>query len=489
MRIAISAALAIAVVVPAAIAQDYSSAPAMPPYTAKQTITHIQILANGTNITQVTEGTVARDADGRTRQENSNTLPDGSKTTTVFVNDPVDKVNLRWTTGNPAAQRIVTIAHFGQPARTPANTVAMANTQHQKYYPNYTESLQPQTIEGLYVTGNRNTRTIPAGTEGNDHDIVITSENWFSQELRIMVRFTTDDPRSGKNTTELSEIVRTAPDPALFKAPAGYELRDATLQNGPANTPAVDRISQTSPVTTPAQPPVAGLYPPQTTSGTGFTGVPYSGKETTERVQTAADGSKFTDTHVSMIWRDTAGRTRQDHLQKSNYGTEYRSVVITDPIAGMYLKWTIGGDNPTKVATIWPLTMPQQRVTSPPPPRKPTAEAKPTAVPVSTASKPELAPADRAFGLETLTPQEINGVFAEGTRTKRIVHTGTAGKNYDISVINELWVSPDLRIIMRHVMDDPRTGLSTTNVTDVVRGDPDPSMFKAPDGYEVRDMR
>jgi hypothetical protein len=56
-------------------------------------------------------------------------------------------------------------------------------------------------------------------------------------------------------------------------------------------------------------------------------------------------------------------------------------------------------------------------------------------------------------------------------------------------VINELWTSPDLRIIIRHNMDDPRTGTSTTNLTEVVRGDPDPSLFQPPEGYAVADHR
>ena len=40
----------------------------LPPYTAKQKITRVQTLANGTTITTVTTSQVWRDADGRIRQ-------------------------------------------------------------------------------------------------------------------------------------------------------------------------------------------------------------------------------------------------------------------------------------------------------------------------------------------------------------------------------------------------------------------------------------
>jgi hypothetical protein len=57
----------------------------------------------------------------------------------------------------------------------------------------------------------------------------VTSETWTSPDLKITVRQITDDPRSGKVTTELTNITRTDPDPALFQAPEGYTVRDMSL--------------------------------------------------------------------------------------------------------------------------------------------------------------------------------------------------------------------------------------------------------------------
>lgn len=53
---------------------------------------------------------------------------------------------------------------------------------------------------------------------------------------------------------------------------------------------------------------------------------------------------------------------------------------------------------------------------------------------------------------------------------------------------SETWTSPDLKITARQVTDDPRTGKATTELTNIDRSDPAPSLFKAPDGYTVVEM-
>jgi len=214
--------------------------------------------------------------------------------------------------------------------------------------------------------------------------------------------------------------------------------------------------------------------PAQTTSGTGFTGAPYSGKETTVTEKILTDGTRTTETFVQLLWRDAEGRTRTEHIQHTDAGEEYRSVIITDPIGGVYLKWTIGLESAKKVMHIWPVA-PHQRVTAPPPTGQPRTTQ-------SDASQP-------GFHSETLPPQQINGVDAEGTRSCRTIQMDEESSHRVIEVTNENWISPDLRIVVRHIHDDPRTGRETTDLTDVVRGDPDPSLFQPPAGYQVVDHR
>jgi len=194
-----------------------------PPYSGKQTTTRVQTLADGTHITTVTTSQVWRDADGRTRQETYSTLNDGTPSHFISIYDPAAHVRMTWTVDNPNMAKVVNVYRDPQPVVQPVTTV---QPTAQRYYPTSNQSLPPQTIDGIYVTGSRNTRTIPAGYAGNDRDITTTTEGWMSQTLGIELRYITDDPRTGKQTTEVTDIQQTAPDPALFQPPEGYQVKE-----------------------------------------------------------------------------------------------------------------------------------------------------------------------------------------------------------------------------------------------------------------------
>jgi hypothetical protein len=68
--------------------------------------------------------------------------------------------------------------------------------------------------------------SFPAGSEGNDQQITVTTESWTSSELDTDVLQITDDPRTGNARVELSDIDRSEPAPSLFQAPAGYTVQE-----------------------------------------------------------------------------------------------------------------------------------------------------------------------------------------------------------------------------------------------------------------------
>ena len=70
------------------------------------------------------------------------------------------------------------------------------------------------------------TRTFPVGAAGNDRPIVSVSESWFSPDLKMTVLSKHSDPRTGEQITRMQNINRSEPDPALFRAPADYQLVD-----------------------------------------------------------------------------------------------------------------------------------------------------------------------------------------------------------------------------------------------------------------------
>jgi len=87
-------------------------------------------------------------------------------------------------------------------------------------------SLGEKTIDGLLVQGSRTELQIPAGEMGNELPITISSEQWFSPDLGVVVASTHRDPLVGETTFRLENIVREEPDPSLFTIPADYERRE-----------------------------------------------------------------------------------------------------------------------------------------------------------------------------------------------------------------------------------------------------------------------
>ena len=79
-------------------------------------------------------------------------------------------------------------------------------------------------MEGIQATGTRTTTTIPAGTIGNDKDLILTHETWYSPELKLVIESTQDDPRFGQTTYTLKNIQQGQPDETLFQVPADYKI-------------------------------------------------------------------------------------------------------------------------------------------------------------------------------------------------------------------------------------------------------------------------
>lgn len=233
------------------------------PYQA-QAVTEIkQTLADGSHITQTTTATVARDSDGRTariqqlstmgpwRSGSDSSQGDGPTLTTIF--DPVTKTHTDYTSDNKVAHVVpmpppppgaVTssgeggFAVFsGGPAGGPTGggigpmTFAVqGHASSSRAVPDQgvadpkSESLGTKSIDGIPVTGTKTTTTIPAGAIGNDKDLVITRETWYSSDLKLVIQSTQTDPRFGESTYSLTNIARSEPDPVLFQVPAGYTI-------------------------------------------------------------------------------------------------------------------------------------------------------------------------------------------------------------------------------------------------------------------------
>jgi hypothetical protein len=205
------------------------------PYSAKETRTDTQTKADGTTTEHSQTQLIWRDADGRTRHEMIQKTRTGEESQERYVSvyEPVKRV--RWTWYYGGSSKKVAFVHPFQEHEGPASCPAPPAPQLKRNPGDFTiEILPPTTINGIPVAHNRKTKTVPADTNANHHEYTIADEYWISPDLGIIMRHTIDHPSIGKIVTELSDVSRAAPDPALFQVPEGYEIHEV-----PPPTPTV----------------------------------------------------------------------------------------------------------------------------------------------------------------------------------------------------------------------------------------------------------
>jgi hypothetical protein len=93
-----------------------------------------------------------------------------------------------------------------------------------------TEFLEMQLIGGFMAEGRRITMVFTAATVGSVSRGAGESveENWYSQELQMMVLKQMHTTSLGDSTTRLENIDRSEPDPSLFQVPSDYTIVDST---------------------------------------------------------------------------------------------------------------------------------------------------------------------------------------------------------------------------------------------------------------------
>jgi hypothetical protein len=213
------------------------------PYSATVKTTVVQKLADGTTITKVRTTKEARDSEGRSMHQVSFELPNGEPAMLdTWVSDPVNQTRTHWTD----LSKMATVMHIPEPQFTPpsrpagpgggvasgggplpeATTLQMRASQEKVER----EQLGGKTIAGVYAEGIRNTRTIPEGAEGNDRPMIRVDETWRSPDLKIILLSVNSDPRKGTQTTEVTELDRAEPNPAVFQVPEGYTVKDQTMR-------------------------------------------------------------------------------------------------------------------------------------------------------------------------------------------------------------------------------------------------------------------
>ena len=232
-------------------------------------------------------------------------------------------------------------------------------------------------------------------------------------------------------------------------------------------------------------------------SPTPVQGAPYSATITNETVQTLADGNRIVQTSTGTTARDSQGRTRhdtalpaignlsaanaphlvfiQDPVAQASYTlnlTDKTAQKIPMPFAGAAGSAAAGGG--TSVFFVQMGNAAPATTALPPPP--------------GIVIQKGLAVNDQTQeSTEDLGTQIMEDVFVKGVRTTRTIPAGQIGNDKPISIVTEVWTSPDLKTIVYSKRSDPRVGEQTFQLMKIVRVEPDPSLFTVPTDFKIID--
>ena len=238
--------------------------------------------------------------------------------------------------------------------------------------------------------------------------------------------------------------------------------------------------------------------------GSPVKGSPYSGNAVTENTQALADGNRIVNRTTAAVYRDGEGRERREQTLPNiggfaPQGAPTTTVFISDPVAGA--NYSLNPDDKTAIK----LPMPQLGTIPPLPPGargeahvmvQRMGVAGPMAgiagaslggpqVMVYSKSTTGAAPAEPT--VEQLGTKVVEGVQAEGTRTTITIPAGQIGNDKPIQIVDEVWRSPDLQVIVHSEHSDPRMGSTVYSLQNISRSDPSPTLFQVPADYTMKD--
>jgi hypothetical protein len=200
--------------------------PAIPraPFSATVSTESVRMLADGSRITLVNHRAIARDGAGRIFQERRLLVPpDGTHESVITQTEISDPVAHELYICKPD-EHVCQVESYSPPLFA-GSTSAIGLTEKKSR-----EDLGKQFIGGLEAAGTRETTIVEPGMIGNDSELHIVREYWYSPQLSINLSSKLQDPRIGTQDFELSDITLGEPDPKLFKVPPGSQVLDLRRQ-------------------------------------------------------------------------------------------------------------------------------------------------------------------------------------------------------------------------------------------------------------------
>jgi hypothetical protein len=199
-----------------------------------------------------------------------------------------------------------------------------------------------------------------------------------------------------------------------------------------------------------------------------ITAAPFTARVVVTWNQPLIGGGMVSRTYYTVVARDSQGRVRRETRDfipaNSSAEPPLRSFAITDPVAGSRITCTQDGMNCTVVDFRVPLSSSELTIDAP-------------------------LGQTKGFSRQSLGPQTMDSLPVVGTRETMVTNTGTGGSARVLVRTTDLWYSPDLKMYLSVVRNDPQMGQVTLTVTDLFLGEPDPALFGVPQGFNVVDAR
>src|SRR5580704_6596360 len=188
-------------------------------------------------------------------------------------------------------------------------------------------------------------------------------------------------------------------------------------------------------------------------------GLPFSAKVELETVSQLQDGTQITHKTYNMDARDSSGRT---HNEMRNWiaaeGEEPKltRVELYDPAT----KTRTDLFPLTKVARQWVVGMTAQVNAGPATPKPETTK-------------------------EEIGTDTMEGLPVKGVRVTQLYPAGAMGNDRPLSIVTEYWYAAEIRLNLLTKRTDPRHGVQTVRVTELVREEPDTALFAIGEDYKV----
>src|SRR5262245_38118561 len=241
-------------------------------------------------------------------------------------------------------------------------------------------------------------------------------------------------------------------------------------------------------------------------------GAPFTADLITDTVQILPDGNKITRQTVSTLSRHSAGRTRLEQTKVPPIGmveniAMYKSIIIYDPIAKQIYNLqpssriayksrrielkpqtaaaarsattgTNGNPNNARVTASaaessgrGPAASPEKPLTNPP---------------MQNSAATGASDNNSDNKKESLGKEMIEGIEAEGTRTIKTISACTANNNSPVEIVDHRCYAPSLKMFILIKHNETRKGETTYRLTNIVRSEPDVSLFQVPVDYRIQ---